>query len=70
MILGLKVLKGYAKDLNFTVHLSTQVYNCLSENLTKCWEVTCYGLVSHPGGVENELPRGQPFAVPINKDSD
>ena len=24
----------------------------LGDNLTKCWEVTCNGLVSHPGGVE------------------
>ena len=24
----------------------------LGDNLTKCWEVTCDGLVSHPGGVE------------------
>ena len=24
----------------------------LRDNLTKCWEVTCDGLVSHPGGVE------------------
>ena len=24
----------------------------LGDNLTNCWEVTCDGLVSHPGGVE------------------
>ena len=24
----------------------------LGDNLTKCWEVTCDGLVSHPGGVQ------------------
>ena len=24
----------------------------LEDNLTKCWEVTYTGLVSHPGGVE------------------
>ena len=26
--------------------------NCFGDNLTKCWGVTCDGLVSHPGGVE------------------
>ena len=24
----------------------------LGDNLAKCWEVTCEGLLSHPGGVE------------------
>ena len=26
--------------------------NCFGDNPTKCWEETCVGLVSHPGGVE------------------
>ena len=25
----------------------------LGDNLTKCWKVTCDGLVSHPGGSRN-----------------
>ena len=49
--------EGREFDLTLTVPLSTQVYkwkpgNCFGDNLTKCWEVTCDGLVSHPGGVE------------------
>ena len=49
------VLCSWAKHFTLTVPLSTQEYkwvpaNCQG-NLTKCWEVTCNGLVSHPGGV-------------------
>ena len=28
------------------------VANCFGDNLTKYWEITCNGLVSHTGGVE------------------
>ena len=43
-----------------TVSLPTKLYkwepeNCFGNNLTKCWEVTCDGLVSHPRGVEKLL---------------
>ena len=46
------------KHLTLTVPLSTQVYkwepaNSFGDNLVKCWEVTCDGLVSHPGGSRN-----------------
>ena len=38
-----------------TVPLSTQAYKWVPENcqgnLTKCWEVACDGLTSHPGGI-------------------
>ena len=50
------VLCSWARHFNtLTVPLSTQEYkwvpvNCQG-NLTKCWEVTCNGLASHPGGV-------------------
>ena len=42
--------------MTFTVPLSTQEYkwvpaNCWG-NLTNCWEVTCDGLASRPGGIE------------------
>ena len=40
---------------SLTVPLSTQEYKWVPANfqgnLTKCWEVTCDGLESHPGGV-------------------
>ena len=29
----------------------------LGDNLTNCWEVTCDGLVSHPGGSRNTPSR-------------
>ena len=29
-----------------------EISKLLGDNLTKCWEVTCDGLVSHPEGVE------------------
>ena len=49
------VLCSWARYFTLTVPLSTQEYkwvpaNCQG-NLTKCWEVTCDGLASHPGGV-------------------
>ena len=48
-------LCSWARHFTLTVPLSTQEYkwvpaNCQG-NLTKCWEVTCNGLASHPGGV-------------------
>ena len=39
------VLCSWARHFTVTVPLSTQ------GNLRKCWEVTCDGLASHPGGV-------------------
>ena len=52
---GVIVLCSWARNFTLTVPLSTQEYkwvqtNCQG-NLTKCWGVTCDGLVSHPGGV-------------------
>ena len=49
------VLCSWERHFTLTVPLSTQEYkrvpaNCQG-NLTKCWEVTCDGLASHPGGV-------------------
>ena len=49
------VLCSWARHFTLTVPLSTQEYkwvpgNCQG-NPTKCWEVTCDGLASHPGGV-------------------
>ena len=49
-------LCSWATHFSLTVPLSTQEYkrvpvNCQG-NLTKCWEVTCDVLESHPGGVE------------------
>ena len=49
------VLCSWARYFTLTVPLSTQEYkwvpaNCRG-NLMKCWEVTCDGLTSHPGGV-------------------
>ena len=48
-------LCSWARHFTLTVPLSTQEYkwvpaNCQG-NLTKCCEVTCDGLASHPGGV-------------------
>ena len=48
-------LCSWARHFILTVPLSIQEYkwvpaNCQG-NLTKCWEVTCDGLVSHSGGV-------------------
>ena len=48
-------LCSWARHFTLTVPLSTQEYkwvpaNCQG-NMTKCWEVTCDGLASHPGGV-------------------
>ena len=48
------VLCSWAKHFTLTVPLSTQEYRSINGyqgNLTKCWEVTCDGLASHPGGV-------------------
>ena len=46
------VLMG--RHVTLTVPLSTQEYKWLTANcwgnLTECWEVTCDGLASHPGG--------------------
>ena len=49
------VLCSWVRHFPLTVPLSTQGYkwvpaNCQG-NLTKCWEVTCNELASHPGGV-------------------
>ena len=49
------VLCSWARHFTLTVLLSTREYkwvlmNCQG-NLIKCWEVTCDGLASHPGGV-------------------
>ena len=48
-------LGSWTRHFTLTVPLSTQEYkwvyvpaNCQG-NLTKCWEVTCDGLASHPG---------------------
>ena len=54
---GLDVmLCAWARHSTLTVPLSTQEYkwvpaNCWG-NLTNCWEVTCDGLASRPGGIE------------------
>jgi len=50
------VLCSWARHLNLTVPLSTQVYkwvpvNCWG-NLTNCEGMTCDGLASCPGGVQ------------------
>ena len=49
------VLCSWARHFILTVALSTQEYKWVlagcQGNLTKCWEVTCDGLASHPGGV-------------------
>ena len=49
------VLCSCARHFSLTVPLSTQEYQWVPAdcqgNLTKCWEVTCNGLASHPGGV-------------------
>ena len=52
----LGTLCSWARHFTLTVPLSTQEYkwvpaNCWG-NLTNCWEVTCDGLASRPGGVE------------------
>ena len=51
------VLCFWARHFTLTVYFSTQEYkwvdvsaNCLG-NQTKCCEVTCDGLATHPGGV-------------------
>ena len=48
-------LCSWARHFTLTVPLSTQEYkwvqaNCQG-NQMKCWEVACYGLAFHPGGV-------------------
>ena len=53
------VLCSLARHFTLTVPLFTQEHkwvpaNCQG-NLTKCWEVTCDGLASHPGGVATLL---------------
>ena len=49
------MLCSWAKHFTLTVSLSTQEYKWVPANyqgnLTKCWEVTCDGLASHPGGI-------------------
>ena len=49
------VLCSWARHFTLTVPLSTQEYKWVlatcQGNLTKCLEVTCDGLASHPGGV-------------------
>ena len=49
-------LCSWARHLTLTVPLSTQEYKWVLAycwgNLTNCWEVTCDGLASRPGGVE------------------
>ena len=49
------VLCSWAKHFTLTLPFSTQEYKWLPANcqgnLRKCWEVTCDGLASHPGGV-------------------
>ena len=49
------VLCFWAGHFTLAVPLSTQEYKWLPANcqgnLMKCWEVTCGGLASHPGGV-------------------
>ena len=52
---GVIVLCSWARHFTLTVPLSIQEYKCVTVNfqgnLTKCWEVTCDELASHPGGV-------------------
>ena len=55
---GYTVLCSWARHLTLTVPLSTQEYkwvpaNCWG-NLTNCGRMTCDGLASRPGGVEEE----------------
>ena len=49
----------------------------LGDNLIKCWEVTCDGPVSHPGGVEilldasyDSLITDEPLARPVSIGAD
>ena len=48
-------LCSWARHFTLTVPLSTQEYKWVPAKcqgyLTKCWEVTCDGLASHPGVV-------------------
>ena len=50
------VLRSWARHFTLTVPFSTQKYKWVltkcQGNLTKCWEVTCDGLASHPGSIE------------------
>ena len=54
------VLCSWARHFTLTVPLSNQEYKWVPAicqgNLVKCWEVTCDGLASHPGGVAILLP--------------
>ena len=45
-----KTLNSHSASPHAGVKVGTS--KLLGDNLTKCWEVTCDGLVSHPGGVE------------------
>ena len=49
------VLCPGVRIFTLTVPLSIEEYKLVAANcqgnLTKCWEVTCDGLKSHPGGV-------------------
>ena len=50
------VLCSWSRYFIITVPLSTQEFKWVTVNynkgiLTNCWEVTCDGLASHPGGV-------------------
>ena len=45
-----KTLNSHSASLHPGVQMGTS--KLLGDNLTKCWEVTCDELVSHPEGVE------------------
>ena len=68
------VLCTWARHVTLTVPLCTQEYewvtaNCQG-NLMKCWEVTCDGLVSYPGGAAIFLVASRyPFLLTIGGNS-
>ena len=45
-----KTLNSRSASLHPGVQMRTS--KLLGDNVIKCWEITCDGLVSHPGGVE------------------
>ena len=47
-----KTLTCYSASLHQGVFYKWEPANCFRDNLTKFWEVTCDGLVSHPEGVK------------------
>ena len=51
-----KTLNFRSASLHPCVSMGTSC-KLLGDNLTKCWEVTCNGLLSHPGGVEIPVTR-------------